>query len=90
MNLEYRVQRLEEKEERHINRVSELKESLALLTNELRHVAGELEENNKNTGKIADNLNKLQMIFYIFVAAASVTAVPTLGEALPLIFEMVR
>ena len=89
MNLERRIERLEEKEDRQFERISELKESLATLTNELNHVAHSLKDANRNTREIATSLGKMKMLIYVLIIVGSITVIPELKAAVPLLMKMV-
>ncbi len=89
MNIERRVERLEEKEGQHIERVSGLRESLATLTSEINHVATSLKSTNTNIRNIADTLNKMKFIIYMLIVVGSLTIIPELKAAIPLILKMV-
>ena len=83
-----RLEILEARDKENSERVYGLRESIAVLTTELSHVTQGLKSSNENTKNIATGLNKLRLAFYIFIVAASLTAIPTLGEAIPLILKL--
>ena len=69
-----RIQWLENREQRHADRVEALQMSLTNLTSELHTVT--------------EALNKMRTILYIVVATAILTSAPELGQAVPLILKM--
>lgn len=69
-----RIQWLENREERHAERVESLQASLNGLATELHTVT--------------EALNKMRTILYIVVATAILTSAPELGQAIPLILKM--
>ena len=82
------IKSLEKKESRNAENVSELKEIVAVLANETKHLTTRLEQSNKNTAKIAEALSKVRLVLYAIVILVSVTIAPELGEAIPLLLKL--